>query len=172
MFVARGHLPHAGAGCTCSPRKSRACPRRTTAVASAQPLRRVRVVLAPRCKNGLPTEPPHPTTTRNNLSKMSTYAERALTPVECALTKSLNLKSRAMNTYEKGGRGESYCYPDGTRATQTRRLTGCSRNLAFPITSALFVCSFACVQVSLRGKTLCYALVLHLQWRHDRDAHA
>ena len=49
--------------------------------------------------------------TGRNRSRMNTYAKCAATPVESSLPKSLDLKSRAMNTYKKWGEGQAYCYP-------------------------------------------------------------
>jgi hypothetical protein len=43
--------------------------------------------------------------TANNLSRMNTYAKSAANPFGMHTSKSLDLKSRTMNTYKKRGRG-------------------------------------------------------------------
>jgi hypothetical protein len=50
--------------------------------------------------------------TANNFGRMNTYAKSAANPFGMRTSKSLDLKSRAMNTYKKRGRGVGViCYP-------------------------------------------------------------
>jgi hypothetical protein len=71
-----------GVGCACSPRQKR---------------------------SGLYLQPTRET--GNNLSRMNTYAKSAVNPRGIRTSKSLDLKSRTMNTYKKRGEGVSViCY--------------------------------------------------------------
>src|ERR1700692_2207220 len=85
-----------GVGCTCSPRKSR-CRSRTEASMLVLRCSRYadqtpRLYLRPDSK------------TRSNLSRMNTYAKCAANPCRMRTSKSLDLKPRGMNTYEKRGK--------------------------------------------------------------------
>ena len=169
MFVPGGHLLYEGA-----------CPRRATVPAAAaapsrprchpepgpdfvgdvgegsavRPARRVRAVLAARCKNGLPTQRPHPATTRSNLSKMNTYARRAANPRRMCTYKSLDLKPPGMNTYQEMGEGESYCYPAAT--IRVRRPKMCLERVAMRLNGR----THSSPLPAFRDESLCYALCL------------
>jgi hypothetical protein len=120
-----------GVGSTCSPRKTGlGCTR-------GLPANRCELYFEPAKKN------------RRNPSRMNTYANAPLTPVECALTKSL-AKSRGMNTYRKVGGGEVfgcglYLQPAQMIVTQQpsparrpRQTTNHRISIHFPTLCALF----------------------------------